>query len=133
MEITVNQEQARVPVMVFHVNGNITGNTYQQFEDTVREEIKGGAQYVLLDLTDVGYISSAGLRSLQYLLSLLPRPPASTQDAEQKTSGAARPIQKSPYLKLLNPALRVLQPLQLVGFDAYFEIYDDYRQAIDSF
>ena len=72
MEIAVSHEQARVPVTVFHVKGNITGNTYQQFEDTVRDAIKGGAQYVLLDLTDVGYISSAGLRSLQYLLSLLP-------------------------------------------------------------
>ena len=131
MEIAITHEQARVPVTVFQVNGNLTGNTYQQFEDMARVEIKGGAHYVLLDLTDVGYISSAGLRSLQYLLSLLPRPQASTQDAEKK--GAARPIQKSPYLKLLNPSLRVLQPLQLVGFDAFFEIYDDYRQAIDSF
>jgi len=131
MEITVSHEQARVPVTVLHVKGNVTGNTYQQFEETARDAIKGGAQYVLIDMTDVGYISSAGLRSLQYLLSLLPRPPASTQDAEKK--GAARPIRKSPYLKLLNPSLRVLQPLQLVGFDAFFEIYNDYRQAIDSF
>lgn len=133
MEITVSHEEARVPVTVLHVTGNLTGNTYQQFEDTARDAIKGGAHYVLLDLTDVGYISSAGLRSLQYLLSLLPRPPAPAQDAEHKKVGAARPIQKSPYLKLFNPSLRALQPLQLVGFDAFFEIYDDYRQAIDSF
>ena len=131
MEITVSHEQARVPVTIFHVNGNLTGNTYQQFEEMARDAIKGGVQYVLIDMTDVGYISSAGLRSLQYLLSLLPKPPASGQDAEQK--GAKRPIQKSPYLKLLNPSLRVLQPLQLVGFDAFFEIYDNYQQAIASF
>ena len=131
MEIAVSQEQARVPVTVVHIKGNITGNTYQQFEDTVRDAIKGGAQYVLLDLTEVGYISSAGLRSLQYLLSLLPKPPALGQDTEHK--GAKHPIQKSPYLKLLNPSLRALQALQLVGFDVFFEIYDDYRQAIESF
>ena len=97
MEIAVSQEQARVPVTVFHIKGNITGNTYQQFEETVRDAIKGGAQYVLLDLTDVGYISSAGLRSLQYLISLLPKPPAPGQDTEHK--GARHPIQKSPYLE----------------------------------
>ena len=133
MDISVSYEQARVPVTVFHVDGNLTGNTYQQFEDTVRDAIKGGAHYLLLDLTDVGYISSAGLRSLHYLLSLLPRPPAPAQDTEHKEVGAARPIQKSPYLKLVNPSLRALQPLQLVGFDQFFEIYDDYQQAIDSF
>ena len=131
MEIEVTHEQARVPVTVLHVNGNVTGNTYQQFEETARDAIKGGAEYVLIDMTDVGYISSAGLRSLQYILSLLPKPSASSQDAEHK--GAKRPIQKSPYLKLLNPSQRVLQPLQLVGFDAFFEMYDNYQQAIASF
>ena len=60
MEISASYEQARVPVTVFHVKGNITGNTYQQFEDTVRDAIKGGAQDVLLDLTEVGYIDQRG-------------------------------------------------------------------------
>jgi anti-anti-sigma regulatory factor len=132
MEISVSHEQARVPVTVFHVDGNLTGNTYQQFEDTVQQEIKGGAPYVLIDLTNVGYISSAGLRSLHYLLSLVPRPPAPPPQTEHK-AGAERLIQKSPYLKLLNPSQRALQPLQLVGFDKFFEIYDDYRQALASY
>ncbi len=50
MEISISHEQARVPVTVFHVKGNVTGNTYQQFEDTVRDAIKGGAEYVLARL-----------------------------------------------------------------------------------
>ena len=91
MEIAVSHEQARVPVTIFHVNGNLTGNTYQQFEDTVRDAIKGGAQHVLLDLTDVGYISSAGLRSLHYLLSLLPRPPAPPRTPSTKRSAQRAP------------------------------------------
>lgn len=131
MEISVSREQARVPVTVFRVEGNVTGNTYQQFESTIAEEIRNGAHYVLVDLTDVGYISSAGLRSLHYLLSLMPRPPA-PQETDHKV-GAERSVQKSPYLKLFNPSQRALQPLQLVGFDRFFEIYDDYRQAMDSF
>ena len=131
MEIAVSHEQARVPVTVFHIKGNITGNTYQQFEDTVRDAIKGGAHYVLLDLTDVGYISSAGLRSLNYFYSLLSKGPAPGEQAQEDTAKSG--IHKSPYLKLHNPSTRALQAIQLVGFDKFFEVYYDYAEALASF
>lgn len=129
MEITVTQEQGRVPIAVLHISGDITGHNYQQFEDRAKEQIEAGVQYLLLDLADVRYISSAGIRVLHYLLSLLPEYRTRPGAPSQEGSGP----QKTPNLKLYKPSKRTLQALQLVGFDDFFEIYDDYDEAIASF
>jgi anti-anti-sigma regulatory factor len=120
-----------VPITVLQVSGNLTGSTYRAFEAQARELIEGGTRYLLLDLGDVGYISSAGLRSLHYISSLLPEYRRPGGDAPQESGSASGP--KSPYLKLLSPSQRALQALQLVGFDDFFEIYYDRQEAVESF
>ena len=133
MDIAVTQEQGRVPVAVVRPTGNLTGYTYQEFEERVRDVVNAGAQYLLLDLTDVGYISSAGLRSLNYFYSLLSKGKVPASGSQPEESGTKSAIHKSPYLKLLNPSERALQAIQLVGFEKFFEIYYDHAEALASF
>jgi len=62
MEITVSQEQGRVPVTVFRIKGPVTDNL--AIEQRAQEAYDGGARHLLIDLSDVPYMATAGLRAL---------------------------------------------------------------------
>jgi anti-anti-sigma factor len=64
VEISISQEQGRVPVTVFHIKGDIEVTSYQQLEAAASQAIASGTRYLLLDLAHVAYISSAGLRAI---------------------------------------------------------------------
>lgn len=128
MDITVTKEQGRVPVTVMHLNGSLDASSYQLLVDRARQEIAGGSGHLLLDLAQVPYMSSAGLRALNTLYQQLAAASSSPSGAEL-LSGKS----KSPYLKLLSPAPRVLQVLQMAGDDLFLEIHHNVREAVDSF
>ncbi len=132
MEINVRVEQGRVPVTVFRVKGNIDGATYQQLQSRAQEEIDTGTRDVLMDLTEVPYMSSAGLRVLNYMYSEL-RSDAPEESDKSVREGISKGTFKSPHLKLLNPTPRVMQALQMAGFDMFLEIHLDLHEAIASF
>jgi hypothetical protein len=48
MEITVSQEQGRVPVTVLRVAGNTDSNSADELEKKVMEVIDGGARYLVI-------------------------------------------------------------------------------------
>ena len=100
MELTVSQEQGRVPVAVMHVKGNIDSTSYQEFQTCAEKLIAEGAKNLLIDLHDVPYMSSAGLRSLNQLYNKL-REGSENKDAVSK--GVTAGTYKSPHLKLLSP------------------------------
>jgi anti-anti-sigma factor len=132
MEITVSQEQGRVPVTVFHIQGDIDAQTYEQLEAQVRQAIQDGTHYLLLDMSQVRYVSSYGIRGLSDIFTLL-------RDAEHGEGDAAisKGVRegsfKSHHLKLLNPTSQVMKVLTTSGMDMFLDIQKDHRQAIDSF
>ncbi len=50
-------------VAIAVLEGDIDGNTYQDFEKDLKA-VPGNAKQILLDMSKVGYVSSAGLRVL---------------------------------------------------------------------
>ena len=72
MEITISQEQGRAAVSVIRITGHLDGQTYQDLIAKAREVVKAGAKNILLDLSDLTYISSAGLVSL-HTIALMTR------------------------------------------------------------
>jgi anti-anti-sigma factor len=132
MDITISKEQAAVPVTVIHLNGSLDGATYQEFQTKADEVIKSGAKNLLIDLTHVPYMSSAGLRVLNSLFNALrSNTPGESEEAMEK--GITAGTFKSPHLKLLNPSRRVLEALQTAGFDMFLEIHHDLNHALASF
>jgi len=130
MEIIVSQAQARVPVTVFRIRGQINADTSPQFQAEAEKAIKAGTRHLLLDLTDTSYISSAGLRVLAYLMVLMRK----WSDEGQSAGRQAREgSQKSPWLKVLNASPDVARVLTAVGFDLFLESRDDYEQALKAF
>ena len=124
MEITTSQLQGRVPVTVFHVQGVVDSSTYQEFTERLRKAIEGGAEYLLLDLSGVFFMSSAGIRSLNEISLYL------RKKFPQEASGKEK---RSKHLKLLNPRERVLDVLKMSGVGMFFEIHSNLEQAVASF
>ena len=131
MEIEVTQEQGRVPVTLLHVTGSVDGGSYQLFQTRAQEEIERGAHDMLLDLTQVPYMSSAGLRAVNAIFQRLHSDDAGGMSAARQAIGGSKA--KSPHFKLLNPTPRVLQVLSMAGYDMFLEIYHDPKEAVASF
>ena len=132
MEITVVQEQGRVPVTILQVAGNTDSASAAAFEKTVLDVIDGGARYLVLDLNKVPYMSSAGLRVLQEAFTKL-RALAGSESKEDTYRQIADGSYKSPYLKIINPNKDVLEVLKMSGFDMLVSIEKDLKTAVTSF
>jgi len=132
MEITTSQETGRVPVTVLHIRGDIDSSNYQLLDERAEAVIEGGAQYLLVDLTGVRYMSSAALRSLNQIFHRLRARSKDTSD-EVMYQGINAGTYKSPYLKLLKPSKTVLEVLKVTGFDMFLEMHDDLKSALASF
>lgn len=132
MEITVMQEQGRVPVTVLRVAGKTDSASAEELHKKTMEVIDAGARYLVLDLSKVPYMSSAGLRVLQDVFSKLRSLSASESDKEMYRQIADGSF-KSPHLKLLNPTKEVLEVLKMSGFDMLVSIERDLRTAVASF
>ena len=132
MEITVTQEQGRVPVTVLHVQGDVNASTADQFQEEAQKAYDDGARDMLIDLSGVSLLSSAGLRALHNIFNML------RSDSPEESDGAVRKgltdgTFKSPHLKLLNPDKNVTQVLSMAGFDMFLEIYNNLKKAVASF
>jgi anti-anti-sigma factor len=134
MEITVSTKNGRVPVTIIHVNGDIDTATYKLFQTKAEELIKGGARYILVDLAQCPYMSSASLRSLHIIFKELNSiHPDATLGADAITKGINNGTYKSPYLKLVNASTETQIVFKTSGFDMFLEFYDDMDKAIAAF
>jgi len=134
MEINTTTENGRVPVTVIQASGNIDSSSYEGFQSSVYELIDGGARYILLDLTQAEYISSAGFRSFNNIFNKLRafHPDSNLSDEEMK-QGISAGTYKSPHLKLLGLSENARTAFELAGFDLFIETFTDKKTAIASF
>jgi anti-anti-sigma factor len=126
MEITVSREQGRVPVTILHVKGEINAETSDEFLAAARKVHDEGAGDMLLDLSDVPYISSWGIRALSDLYTMLRE---GTTDERFGRADSTRPR----HLKLLCPTPQVQRVLSAAGLDLYLESFTDRKQAVASY
>ncbi len=110
MEITV-RELNRVDLIL--VEGRVDSSTATDFGDVLNERIDKGAINLVVDLEQVDYMSSGGLRELVAALKQV-----------RKDGGD---------LRISTPSQRVREVLELAGLDAIFEIFDDQVSAVGSF
>ena len=135
MEINVLQEKGRVPVSVVHIKGDLDASSYLELVDTAQKLYNAGVRYLLLDLTDLAFISSAGLASLHIVTKMFRGEKADLEDGwgtykeidRERDSGLQKKV------KLLNPSPDVDKVLDTVGFKQFFEVYADLDEAVQSF
>lgn len=135
MEINVSQERGKVPVSVVHIKGDLDAASYLDLVATAQKLYNAGVRYLLLDLTDLAFISSAGLASLHIVTKMFRGERTDPEDGwntykeidRERESG----LQKN--VKLFNPSSDVDKVLDTVGFKQFFEVYIEMDAAIRSF
>lgn len=130
MEIEVSERQGRVPVMVFHIKGELL--TEDELEARAQEAFEAGSRNLLLDLTGVTHISSQGLRALHNIYMLFRQDTAEESDEVVK-AGIAAGTFTAPHLKLLNPSQDVSKVLSMTGYDMFLQIHRNLDEAVASF
>ena len=134
MNIKVSTEQARVPVTILQVEGDLDSFTYNDFLSQAQKLIKEGAQYMMIDLAQVPYVSSAGLRAIHTIFhDLRAVHPEENLSEEQMEKAVAIGTYKSPHLKLLNLSYSVNGVFEMGGFGNYIETFTDREKALASF
>jgi len=119
LSIMVGQERDG-SVSVLRLEGDIDASTHKSLEEKASEAIVGGAEHILLDLSGVKYMGSAGFRSLHAISNML-------------ESGSSAGLGKSRHLKLLNPSEEVARVIKTLGFDVYLDVFTDRNEAVKSF
>lgn len=135
MEIKVSQEQGNVPVSVIHIKGDLDASSYLELVNTAQKLYNAGVRSLLLDLTDLDFISSAGLASLHIVTKLFRGEKADSEDGwgTYKEIDRDREAGMQSLVKLLNPSADIDNVLDTVGFKQFFEVYTDLSEAVQSF
>jgi len=136
MNITVVKEEARVPVTVMMVSGDVDAASYQTLIASAQEQYAAGARHILLDLTQVGYVGSSGLVALHSLAVLVRgQEPPDPEAGWRAFRAMGRDVEsgRQQGVKLLNPQPPVARVLDTSGMAQFFEIYTDRAEALASF
>jgi anti-anti-sigma regulatory factor len=136
MEITISTRQGRVPVTVVQPHGDIDASNYAELVNKVEGLIKGGAHDFLIDLSEVPFMSSAGLVALHSLaITLRGEKPVSPEAgwSSLKTMDRSRQMGVQQHIKLLSPQPHVAETFEKAGFSQFFAVFDDLQKAVASF
>ncbi len=134
--MSVSEAKGNVPVTVIKIDGQLDGQNYQDLISKSQELYKAGTRDFLLDLSELTYISSAGLVAL-HSMALLARgeelPDTEGGWSAYRSMGRSSEAGVQKHVKLLNPRSEVMGVLDMVGFSNVFEIYTDLNEAVMSF
>jgi anti-sigma B factor antagonist len=100
-------------VQVVKVSGRVDSSNAPQLDQKLKELRNEGHENLVLDLSEVEYMSSAGLRAIVSALR------------DCKKHGGD--------LCLVSPSPRVAEVLELAGLTSLFSVYDDTTTAVGSF
>ena len=134
MEIEVSIHEAREPVAVMGIKGNIDASNFVEVINQAQEIYKRPVHNLILDLSAVPFISSAGLVAI-HKISLIYS--GGQQEVEQEGK-ETRPdfthnANARKRVKLLNPQPGVDQTLEMAGLKLFFKVFYDLESAIQSF
>lgn len=110
MEIQVTEHKR---VNVVSVSGRVDGSTAGDFETALNELTQAGKNNIVLDMAEVDFVSSAGLRVL-----------VNTRKAVKAAGGD---------IVFASPSQQVVETLDIAGLDVLFEKYSDRETAVGAF
>lgn len=131
MDIHVTLQQGREPIAVMKIKGDINASNFMEVTDKAEETFNNPSPYLIIDLSEVTDVSSAGLAAIHkiaLLYSGVPQNPQEYANPDFTHSSNARK-----YVKLLSPQPDVEKALEGAGMKLFFKIYRDLDSALASF
>lgn len=117
-KIVSEQAEAGVPVTVFHVSGWLDAQSEGQLLETARLAYDEGARHLLINMSDLDTLTSAGMRALQKVYQIF----TPGDDAS-----------KLARLKLCNAPPQIYNVLGITGFLQNIPMYESMDAALESF
>jgi len=136
MTVKLDLTKGKVPVTILSILGDLDASNYQEVINTAEKAVKEGGQCLLIDMSEVSFMSSSGIIAL-HSIALMMRGDKLTNPeygweafrALDRDKGSG--IQER--VKILNPQPRVDRSLEISGMKAFFEIHTDLETAVSSF
>lgn len=128
LAITTSQIQGDVSVSILHLQGHLHGPTEQELLDRARQAFEDGAKHLVLDMSELDVLSSAGLRAIQNIFKLF----TPQSDVELMRQHGDEPY-KSPYFKIVCAKPEIYYILNITGFLQNIFIYNNLEEAVNSF
>lgn len=118
LKISSEEMQADVPVTVFHLRGWLDAQSEGQLLEAARAEYDGGARYLLIDMSELDTLTSAGMRALQKVYQIF------TPKNDQL---------KVAHLKLSSAPPQIYNVLGITGFLQNIPMYESTEAALETF
>lgn len=118
LKISAEQTQVDVPVTVFHLRGWLDAQSEEQLLAEARTAYDGGARYLLIDMSELDTLTSAGMRALQKVYQIF------TPKEDQF---------RVAHLKLCNAPPQIYNVLGITGFLQNIPMYESMDAALQSF
>ena len=118
LHIGVSREDGEKAVAIMRLQGSLDANTQSTLEDKAREAVDGGAEYLLIDMSGVDYLGSAGMRAIHAITTML---------------SPNEPGMRSSHLKVVNPSPAAAKVFKTLGFDSFIDIHASVDEAIAAF
>jgi anti-anti-sigma factor len=118
LKISSEQRQADVPVTVFHVRGWLDAQSEEQLLEAARTSYDEGARYLLIDMSELDTLTSAGMRALQKVYQIF-----TPKEDHFKVA----------HLKLCNAPPQIYNVLGITGFLHNIPMYESMDVALQSF
>jgi len=118
LRISSEQMQVDVPVTVLHLRGWLDAQSEGQLLESARTSYDGGARYLLIDMSELDTLTSAGMRALQKCFQIF------TPKEDQF---------KVAHLKLCNAPPQIYNVLGITGFLQNIPMYESMEAALQSF
>jgi anti-anti-sigma factor len=118
LKIVTEQMQAGVPVTVFYLRGWLDSQSEEQLLETARLAHDEGARYLLINMSDLDTLTSAGMRALQKVYQIF-----TPKEDHFKVA----------HLKLCNAPPQIYNVLGITGFLQNIPMYESMDTALASF
>jgi anti-anti-sigma factor len=118
LRISTEEMQGDIPVTVFRLRGWLDAQSEEQLLEAARTTYDNGARYLLIDMTDLDTLTSAGMRALQKVYQIF------TPKEDQF---------KVAHLKLCNAPPQIYNVLGITGFLQNIPMYESQDAALQSF
>jgi len=118
LKISSEQTQADVPVTVFRLRGWLDAQSEEHLLEAARNAHDGGARYLLIDMSDLDTLTSAGMRALQKVYQIF-----TPKEDHFKVA----------HLKLCNAPPQIYNVLGITGFLQNIPMYESQDTALQSF